>query len=391
MGPSSQPTASPTTSQPSFQPSVVPSEEPSVTPTVAPSKSPSHWYDPRWVYIYGTETTRSTTRCAVNGGRIALFRNGHTDLSCRAECAAREACNFYWRNWKGRCELLRNCDVAVQDKSGVSVQKVIETTLEPSSFPSVSPTTWNTPRWIEVLDSTTTCATEHKLSRPCKKDCSRAFCQEKCDENDACAFFYNSPNGRCELFDSCTNTRTANGVTVQKFVPTTLEPTAVPTTPSPSNAPTPVMEEVLLLRQTFPFKWERDVLSKNADDASSSNYAILDRLEEFRFRGSFHFRLVWPNDEEGIYYEWLQTSNPVSEDIAGYVPIHAPYTGRSWGGLEPSQNALMDGSVNHSNWFYAVGSYKLWRGQGYPSYAKTRSDNNYPQTQIELYVVAPLE
>lgn len=151
------------------------------------------------------------------------------------------------------------------------------------------------------------------------------------------------------------------------------------------------MQETLLLRQTFPFKWDADVWSLNANDATSDNYAILDQLEQFRFDGSFHFRLVWPNDEEGVYYEWLQTSNPLTEDAAGYVPIHAPYTERYWGGLEPSQNALMDGSVNHSNWFYAVGSYRLWKGQGYPSYAKTRRDNRYYQSQVELYVVAPVQ
>lgn len=109
--------------------------------------------------------------------------------------------------------------------------------------------------------------------------------------------------------------------------------------------------------------------------------------------GAFHFRLVWPEDEEGVSYEWLQTSNPLTESAAGYEPLHIPYTGRFWGGLEPSTSALMDGSVGSSNWFYAVGSYKLWKGnysQGYPSYAKTRSDNRYPQTQVELYVVTPV-
>jgi hypothetical protein len=320
-----------------------------------------------------------------------LFRNGHTDLSCRAECEARAACNFYWRNWKGRCELLRNCDVATSDKNGVSVQKVIATTLEPSTVPSLAPTTWNAPRWLEILDDSTTCANTHRILRPCKKDCSRAFCREQCAENDSCSFFYTSPNGRCELFDSCTNTREANGVTVQKFIPTTLEPTSAPTTPAPSKAPTPEMEETLVFRQTFPYKWDSGVWSKNAEDPSRNNYAILDQLEQFRFRGAFHFKLVWPNDAEGVYYEWTQTSNPTSENAAGYVAIHAPYTERYWGGLEPSQNALMDGSVGHSNWFYAVGAYRLWKGQGYPSYAKTRSDNVYPQTQVELYVVAPVQ
>jgi len=294
------------------------------------------------------------------------------------------------RSWKGRCELLRHCDNTRTDKSGVSVQKIVETTLEPTTQPSTAPTTWNTPRWVEILDDTTTCANGHRISRPCKKHCSYDYCQEKCAENDSCTFFYRSPNGRCELFNSCTNTRTSNGVTVQKFIPTTLEPSYAPTTPSPSNAPTPETHDTLVFRQTFPFKWPRGVWSRNTDDADANNYAILDELESFRVNGAFHFRLVWPEDDEGVSYEWLQTSNPLTETAQGYEPLHVPYTGRHWGGLEPSQNALMDGSVGSSNWFYAIGSHRLWKGQGYPSYAKTRSDNFYPQLQVELYVVTPI-
>jgi len=406
-----------TTQAPSHSPSVTPTVSPSTSPTLAPS----HWYDPRWIEILDSSTT-----CA---SRIARpCKRGCTRDYCQEQCAEHNNCNFFSVANNGRCELYRYCS-STRNFNGITVEKRVATTLEPSfaptvssttsipttstptngptvqptdapttaqpsfqpsSSPSTSPTTWNTPRWLEVLDGSTTCANRHRISRPCRKHCSRAFCQEKCEENTSCAFFYLSNNGRCELFDSCSTTNSRNGVTVQKFIPTTLEPTPSPTTPSPSDAPTPEMEETLLFRQTFPFKWESGVLSFNADDASSANYAILDQLEQFRFDGSFHFRLVWPNDEEGVYYEWLQTSNPLTEDAAGYVPIHAPYTARSWGGLEPSQNALMDGSVNHSNWFYAVGAHRLWKGQGYPSYAKTRKDNRYPQTQVELYVVAPV-
>jgi len=57
-------------------------------------------------------------------------------------------------------------------------------------------------------------------------------------------------------------------------------------------------------------------------------------------------------------------------------------------GLEVSNSALMDGSVGHSNWFYAVGSHSLWRG-GIPSYAKSDNDNLYPQQAVELYVADP--
>eukprot|EP00493_Phyllostaurus_siculus_P022043 UN22374 len=98
--------------------------------------------------------------------------------------------------------------------------------------------------------------------------------------------------------------------------------------------------------------------------------------------------MVWPGDD--IVYEWSQTSNPVSESVEGYEAISVPFTGRYWGGLEPSTAALMDGSVNSGYWFYAVGSHGLWNG-GIPSYAKSHHDAGYPQQAVELYVNSPVE
>ena len=139
-----------------------------------------------------------------------------------------------------------------------------------------------------------------------------------------------------------------------------------------------------MFRQTLPYLYAQNELRLNPENPSSDNYAILDELERFRREdGRFYFRMVWPGDD--IVYEWSQTSNPVSESVEGYEAISVPFTGKYWGGLEASVSALMDGSVNHSNWFYAVGSHQLWHG-GIPSYAKSNSDNNYPQQAVELYL-----
>jgi len=102
-------------------------------------------------------------------------------------------------------------------------------------------------------------------------------------------------------------------------------------------------------------------------------------------------KLTWPNSNEDVTMEWSQTSNPLVEDVVGYEPIDVPYTGRGWGGLEPSTNGLMDGSVLgtfKSNWFYAVGAYAKWPtgSNTLPAYAKADNDNSYAQTQVELYV-----
>jgi len=141
---------------------------------------------------------------------------------------------------------------------------------------------------------------------------------------------------------------------------------------------------VLVFRQTLPKLFVQGETRLNAEDSANANYAILDELESYRSdNGRFYFRLLWPGDS--IMYEWSQTSNPVTENIRGYAGIKIPYTGRYWGGLEPSSHALMDGSVGHDNWFYAVGSYSLWDG-GIPSYAKTEDDHRYPKQEVELYV-----
>jgi len=147
----------------------------------------------------------------------------------------------------------------------------------------------------------------------------------------------------------------------------------------------------LLFRQTIASKlWAKDELEVNPEDPDNDNYAILNELEDFRSNdGRFYFRLNWPNANDDVSMEWSQTSNPLLEDAAGYEEIDVTYSGRGWGGLEPSGNtALMDGSVldNYkSNWFYAIGSDTYWGG-GIPAYAKADNDNNYAQDQVELYV-----
>lgn len=140
----------------------------------------------------------------------------------------------------------------------------------------------------------------------------------------------------------------------------------------------------LVFRQTLPFLYKKGELNMYEDDSTADNFAILDKLDANTYNGRYYFKLVWPEDKT-TFYTWSQTSNPVKHEVSGYEGIHVPYTGRHWGGLEPSGNAaIMDGSVGHSNWFYAVGATAIWNN-GIPSYAKSDSDNLYPQQQTELY------
>jgi len=157
---------------------------------------------------------------------------------------------------------------------------------------------------------------------------------------------------------------------------------------------TPICERThtLMIRQTITSGvWTQDAWEVNSDDPDNDNYAILNQLEQFRSNdGKFYFKLNWPDSVEDVTMEWSQTSNPLLEDVVGYEPIDVPYTGRGWGGLEPSTKGLMDGSVigtYKGNWFWAVGAYDtVGANNRLPAYAKSNNDYDYWQDRVELYV-----
>ena len=105
------------------------------------------------------------------------------------------------------------------------------------------------------------------------------------------------------------------------------------------------------------------------------------KLEKYRREdGKFHFFLWYPEEKKGN--EWFQVSNPAFDvganalGVDGYEvgekyqiqginhfpqPIDIEWDLKYWGGLEyDNKYALIDGSVNHNNWFYAIGSYVEW-------------------------------
>jgi len=152
-------------------------------------------------------------------------------------------------------------------------------------------------------------------------------------------------------------------------------------TPAPTPLPPP-QTWTLVARQTMPVLFSPLEWSKNADDPANDNYAILDRLEEFRVDWAFEFKLVWPGKDE---QHWRQTSNPVTSTdggVEGYAAIEAPYSQNAWGGLEycSGDQALLDGSIG-SQWWFAVGT--TWTlGGGIPG------PDAWVQ-KVELYVYGP--
>jgi hypothetical protein len=111
------------------------------------------------------------------------------------------------------------------------------------------------------------------------------------------------------------------------------------------------------------FANDQEAKETNITDVTNDKYSILSKLEEFKKSGKYEFWIYYP-EHDGVDGGniWSQTSNPVTDAIAGYVAIRETYNGKYWGGLEKSSysGTLIDGSVNHGNWYYAIGSNQYW-------------------------------
>lgn len=150
-------------------------------------------------------------------------------------------------------------------------------------------------------------------------------------------------------------------------------------------------EWILLFRQTVPnYQNNSEWLNYNAGDPSNDNYSILDQFENFRGEDNkFHLKLVWPESSLTGPQEWKQSSNPfdyTSGGVTGYEQINITYTGEYWGGLEYNTggSSLLDGSVNHGWWWYAVGTSHN-HGGGIPG------GNGVVVQKVELYAMTESE
>jgi hypothetical protein len=111
------------------------------------------------------------------------------------------------------------------------------------------------------------------------------------------------------------------------------------------------------------FASNNDAALKNEAAPTSDLYSILEHMELFRsLDGSFELRIHWPETAIAGRNIWRQTSNPTTAPVQGYEGLDIDYVSQFWGGLELSDNNLtyLDGSVQHPNWFYSVGSTVAW-------------------------------
>jgi hypothetical protein len=144
--------------------------------------------------------------------------------------------------------------------------------------------------------------------------------------------------------------------------------------------------------------WEGDAdsLERSIEDPLALRHSILSRLEDFRSSdGTFEFRIDWPETSVDGRNIWRQTSNPTTEDVAGYEAVDVQYTDNSWGGLEYNgfnDSTFIDGSVGIGYWYYAIGSTAAW-GQpaGIPSYGPSAARVAIWVRPDDAVMMAPME
>ncbi len=109
------------------------------------------------------------------------------------------------------------------------------------------------------------------------------------------------------------------------------------------------------------FADDTEAAQSNTTDPSHNKYSILYLMDHFESMNRYTFKAIWPTlSTQNI---WSQQSNPIYRSkIMGYRGISIEASSNYWGGLEFSNisSSFMDGSVDHSNWYYAIGSKVAW-------------------------------
>lgn len=129
-----------------------------------------------------------------------------------------------------------------------------------------------------------------------------------------------------------------------------------------------------------------DTLSKNVASPTANQYSILNQLDKFKANGRYIFKINWPG--YAARNIWAQTTNPtLDQAVGGYVPLAIDSVSNYWKGLERNcamgcSSSLMDGSVGHANWFYAVGSILVYVGGLPASDSIAGPSTSVPQVQL---------
>ena len=116
---------------------------------------------------------------------------------------------------------------------------------------------------------------------------------------------------------------------------------------------------------------QADSFNEASPGLTTKKYSILHKIDTLKSTAVYEFRLYYPNESKRNH--WTQTFDPRSgtsptNPVAGYTAIAIDSSGSLWGGLEldSSNNTFLDGSVNHVNWWYSIGSDSSYGSGGIP-------------------------
>ena len=127
----------------------------------------------------------------------------------------------------------------------------------------------------------------------------------------------------------------------------------------------------LIARQTADGTWfpssTKATGKFNEGNPNAANFMDLSLLSSGSFLdddSKYQFRMRWPSHPQYGENIWKQSTQPLATTVEGYEAIDVANTGHLWGGLERSGSAaVLDGSVNSGNWFYAIGSFAPYDGE----------------------------
>jgi len=128
---------------------------------------------------------------------------------------------------------------------------------------------------------------------------------------------------------------------------------------------------------------EADSFNTNSPGTSTNKYSILNQIDILKSATDYEFRLHYPTTNKTNH--WKQTFNPRSgssptNPVPGYQAVNIDMLGNFWGGLETSgSSTFLDGSVNHGNWWYSIGSRNSYSG-GIPG------GDNTVEDKVQLFI-----
>ena len=137
------------------------------------------------------------------------------------------------------------------------------------------------------------------------------------------------------------------------------------------------------------FADKTEAQSYNTDNPEAARYSILNKIPNFIRDTKYEFRLSYPDlDGSNIWKQSLDptAANSTTRPVSGYEAISIQYDGQYWGGIELNTgtgHSYIDGSVNHNNWWYAIGATPSWAdGTVYPGPSGSGTNHNVKHAQL---------